>query len=285
MNIIQALNLACPIDGDSLECREKQFVCGNGHVFDIARQGYVNLLPVQYKRSKHPGDSKAMVSARAEYLNAGHYEPVARKLAETAFAQIDADKETSFMDAGCGEGYYFDYLLNYLKGINAGNDVSFVGLDISKAAIAAAAKRNRQITWVVGTNRRPPLISASVDIVLCVFGFQSFQGFHKILKAGGRVILVEPGPQHLKELREIIYTDVRKSVPKDLSSLEGEGFSLLDRQSLQYTTGLIDCRQIKNLLMMTPHFYRAGRQGREAAAQVTKLDVTVDVVLRILERE
>lgn len=285
MNIIQALNLACPIDGDSLECREKQFVCRNGHVFDIARQGYVNLLPVQYKRSKHPGDSKAMVAARAEYLNAGHYEPVARKLAETAFAQIDADKETSFMDAGCGEGYYFDYLLNYLKGINACNDVSFVGLDISKAAIAAAAKRNRQITWVVGTNRRPPLISASVDIVLCVFGFQSFQGFHKILKAGGRVILVEPGPQHLKELREIIYTDVRKSVPPDFSDLEGEGFSLLDRQSLQYTTGLIDCGQIKNLLMMTPHFYRAGRQGREAAAQVTKLDVTVDVVLRILERE
>lgn len=285
MNIVKAHNLACPIDGLRLECREKQLVCENGHVFDIARQGYVNLLPVQYKRSKHPGDSKAMVSARAEYLNAGHYEPVARKLAETAFAQIDADKETSFMDAGCGEGYYFDYLFNYLKGINACNDVSFVGLDISKAAIAAAAKRNRQITWVVGTNRRPPLISASVDIVLCVFGFQSFQGFHKILKAGGRVVLVEPGPDHLKELREIIYTEVKKTEPPDLSYLEEMGYSMLDRQSLQFKAGVINNEQINNLLIMTPHFYRASKQGREAAGNVQELDVTVDVVFRTLKKK
>jgi 23S rRNA (guanine745-N1)-methyltransferase len=130
-------------------------------------------------------------------LNSGNYESVAIKLAEIVFAQITDDKETCFMDAGCGEGYYFDYVINDLKGKNACNDLSFIGLDISKAAIAEAAKRNQQITWVVGTNRQPPVESASVDVVLCVFGFQSFEGFHRILKAGGRVILVEPGPDHL----------------------------------------------------------------------------------------
>ena len=69
MNIIKAHNLACPIDGNKLEQNDGQLVCENGHTFDIARQGYVNLLPVQHKRSKQPGDSKAMVLARTAFLN------------------------------------------------------------------------------------------------------------------------------------------------------------------------------------------------------------------------
>jgi len=285
MNIIKAHNLACPIDGERLECREKQLVCENGHVFDIARQGCVNLLPVQQKRSRQPGDSKAMVLARAQFLNSGIYEPIANKLAEIAFAQITDSKETCLMDAGCGEGYYFDYVLNELKAKKGRNDLSFIGLDISKAAIAEAAKRNKQITWVVGTNRQPPVESVSVDIVLCVFGFQSFEGFHKILKAGDKVVLVEPGPDHLKELREIIYTQVKKTNPPDLSYLEDMGFSILDRQSLQFKTGVIGNEQINNLLIMTPHFYRATNEGREAVGNLEKLDVTVDVVFRTLEKE
>jgi 23S rRNA (guanine745-N1)-methyltransferase len=285
MNIIAAHNLLCPVDGERLEWAEKQLVCEKGHVFDIARQGYINLLPVQHKRSKRPGDSKAMVSARTQFLNSGHYERVADKLAEISFAQIAEDKEICFMDAGCGEGYYFDYVLNDLKGKNACNDLSFIGLDISKAAIAQAARRNKQITWVVGTNRQPPVESASVDIVLCVFGFQSFDGFHKVLKAGGKVILVEPGPEHLKELREIIYAEVKKAEPPDLSYLEEMGFSILDRQPLQFRTGIINSGQINNLLTMTPHFFRATKAGREAAAKVQKLDVTVDVIFRTLEKK
>jgi 23S rRNA (guanine745-N1)-methyltransferase len=285
MNIVKAHNLACPVDGGRLDVRGKQIVCESGHVFDIARQGYVNLLPVQHKRSKQPGDSREMVSARAQFLNSGVYEPIARKLTEITFAQITDSIETCILDAGCGEGYYFDAIFNDLKNRNACNDLSFIGLDISKAAIAESARRNRQITWIVGTNRQPPVESTSVDIVLCVFGFQSFEGFHKILKSGGKVILVEPGPDHLKELREIIYTEVRKSEPPDLSCVEGMGFSMLDRQSLQFKTGAINNEQINNLLVMTPHFYRATKEGREAAGKLEKLVITVDVVFRILEKK
>jgi 23S rRNA (guanine745-N1)-methyltransferase len=285
MNIVKAHNLACPVDGGRLDVRGKQIVCESGHVFDIARQGYVNLLPVQHKRSKQPGDSREMVSARAQFLNSGVYEPIARKLTEITFAQITDSIETCILDAGCGEGYYFDAIFNDLKNRNACNDLSFIGLDISKAAIAESARRNRQITWIVGTNRQPPVESTSVDIVLCVFGFQSFEGFHKILKSGGKVILVEPGPDHLKELREIIYTEVRKSEPPDLSCVEGMGFSMLDRQSLQFKRGAINNEQINNLLVMTPHFYRATKEGREAAGKFEKLVLTVDVVFRILEKK
>jgi len=283
MNIKKAQNLACPIDGKPLEFHEKQLNCENGHVFDIARQGYVNLLPVQHKRSKQPGDNKKMVSARTQFLNSGIYEPVANRLAEIAFAQITGNKETCFLDAGCGEGYYFNTVFNFLKDKKGSGCLSFIGLDISKAAIAESAKRNKQITWVVGTNRKPPVACASVDVILCVFGFQSFEGFSKVLKPGGKVILVEPGPDHLKELREIIYTEVNKSDPQDLANAEETGFSILDKKQIQFKTGAINNEQINNLLVMTPHFYRATKKGREAAGNLEKLDLTVDVVVRILE--
>ena len=285
MNIIKAHNLACPIDGKRLESSEKQLTCENGHAFDVARQGYVNLLPVQHKRSKQPGDSKKMVLARTQFLNTGLYEPIANKLAEITFAQITDNKEICLMDAGCGEGYYFDFIFHYLKDKEGNSELSFIGLDISKEAIAEAAKRNKQISWIVGTNRQPPVEPASVDIILCVFGFQSFEGFNRILKPGGKVILVEPGPDHLKELREIIYSKVKKSEPADLSHLEETGFSMVDSQALQFKTGEINKDQISHLLLMTPHFHRATQAGREAANNLQKLDLSVDVVFRILEKK
>ena len=284
MNVIKAHNLACPLDGARLEFHGKQLNCENGHVFDIARQGYVNLLPVQHKRSRQPGDSKEMVAARSEFLNSGVYEPVADKFAETVFAQLPDDKETCFMDAGCGEGYYLDYVFNYLKEKDGCGDLSFIGLDISKDAIVAAAKRNKQITWLVGTNRQPPLEPASVDIITCVFGFQSFEGFDKILRPGGRVVLVEPGADHLKELRELIYADIRKTDPPGISSAEEAGYVVRERQLLQFKTTEIDNRKINDLLLMTPHFYRASKAGREAACKLRKLELTVDIVFTVLEK-
>ncbi len=289
MNIIKAHNLACPIDGKRLEFQEKQLVCENGHVFDVARQGYVNLLPVQHKRTKDPGDSKEMVLARAHFLNSGVYQTIADTLAElsTALIKNDANAESDeicFMDAGCGEGYYFDSIFNTLKSKNGNRNLSFIGLDISKPAIVEAAKRNKQISWIVGTNRQPPVADNSVDIIICVFGFQSFEGFNKCLKPGGKIILVEPGLNHLKELREIIYKEVKKTDPQDLSFVEEMGFSVVDTQLLQFKTCEINNEQIHNLLIMTPHFYRATKEGREAASKLQKLKLTVDIVFRTLEK-
>lgn len=290
MNIFKAQNLVCPIDGLQLQINEKQLVCENGHAFDIARQGYVNLLPVQQKRSKQPGDSKEMVIARTQFLDSGVYLPIAEKLADITFALISknepdtSDQPTCVMDAGCGEGYYLNSMFNDAKDKNETLALSFIGLDISKPAILESAKRNKQITWIVGTNKQPPVCAESVDVILCVFGFQSFDGFYKVLKPGGKVVLVEPGPDHLQELREIIYSDVKKSDPSDLSHLEEKGFSMIDSQSLQFKTDFINNQQINHLLLMTPHFYRAKQEGREAARKLQTLDLTVDVVFRVLQK-
>lgn len=284
MNIIKAHNLVCPIDGEKLTQKNKQLVCDNGHTFDIARQGYVNLLPVQHKRTKQPGDSKAMVLARTEFLNSGIYQPIARQLTEIVFSQLKQDNEICLLDAGCGEGYYSDAVINDLSDRDASNIVSFVGLDISKDAIIQSTKRNKDISWVVGTNRQPPVENESVDIILCLFGFLSVEGFNKILKPGGKIILVDPGPGHLKELREIIYAEVKKQDQLESLQKEMPGFSLVERKSLRFKEKITNNEQLNHLLIMTPHFYRASKEGRAAACNLPELEITVDVVFRVMEK-
>lgn len=284
MNIIKSHNLACPIDGNKLEQNDGQLVCENGHTFDIARQGYVNLLPVQHKRSKQPGDSKAMVLARTAFLNSGIYEPIANKLTEIISAQITTDKETCFLDAGCGEGYYFDAIFRTLDEHKNTNKLSFIGLDISKDAIIQASKRNKQISWLVGTNRQPPIEDASVDIILCLFGFLSLDAFNKALKPDGKIIIVDPGPEHLKELREIIYPEIKKSDKSNTSQNEIKGFALLKSEDVTFKAKITNNEKINQLLIMTPHFYRASKEGKQKAANLNELDITINVIFKVLEK-
>ena len=284
MLIKKVLNLACPMEGEQLEARAQQLVCKNGHAFDIARQGYINLLPVQHKRSKEPGDSKEMVAARTQFLNAGFYTAVVNKLVEVIQTLIGNRQQLCLLDAGCGEGYYLDAIARLFENTKTESMLSFIGLDISKHAIVAAAKRNKNITWVVGTNRQPPVCMASVDIILCVFGFQSFEGFRYALKPGGKVVLVEPGPEHLQELRQVIYADVKKTASPGLSVTDGTGFTLLHTSPLQFKTGKIHQQQIHNLLLMTPHFYRASKEGKQAASKLQTLDLSIDMLVTVYEK-
>ena len=281
---MKAKNLACPIDGEHLALEEKQLRCVNGHSFDLARQGYVNLLPVQHKRSKHPGDSKEMVVARQRFLDTGVYAPVADLLSATLHTAIAAIDQPCCLDAGCGEGYYLEYALNYIRAKKAGDTLNLIGLDISKEAVIAAAKRNKEISWVVGTNRQPPLLPASVDIILCVFGFHSFQGFNKVLPLGGKLVLVEPGPDHLRELRQVTYAQLNKTELSKLDDAFAMGFKQVDEQVLRFTTPALSNETLKDLLLMTPHFFRATQQGREAAAKLDNVSLTVDMVFRSLEK-
>jgi len=289
MTTIKANNLACPIDAKKLQQTDRQLVCENGHCFDIARQAYVNLLPVQHKRSKHPGDSKAMVIARTQFLDTGIYQPIAKKLNAMISACIISDKDTvhkntCILDAGCGEGYYLDQLYHHLNDENKNHTLNFIGLDISKQAIIHATKRNRQISWLVGSNRQPPVAEQSVGVIFCLFGFLCAEPFHQRLKPGGYLITVDPGTQHLKELRAIIYTDNKKAEPATNDDIIN-GFLLCNKEELTFNADIADNEQINNLLMMTPHFFRASKAGREAACQLQQLRLTISVVFRVYRKE
>lgn len=270
--------LACPLDGCSLTPSEKTWQCENGHSFDVARQGYVHLLPVQKKRSLDPGDSKEMVAARQRFLSAGFYTKIAEAVSDLAIQSFLKEGAGSVLDAGAGEGYYLRHLANV-----AGNtELAMIGVDISKWAVLAAAKQDKQTRWVVGSNANLPVLPESLDLVLCLFGFPVYSEFARVLKPGGQVIQVDAGADHLRELREIIYPELKP--PGDAGSAAPEGFRQLDSTVVRFPLNLSDQACIADLLAMTPHLYRATPEGLEKAGALESLEVTVDVVLKRLEK-
>ncbi|MDZ4262518.1 MAG: methyltransferase domain-containing protein [Pseudomonadota bacterium] len=280
MQIIKANNLACPLDGTPL-FGDKSLHCDNGHSFDMARQGYLHLLPVQNKKSREPGDSKKMVAARSRFLDAGFYLPISEQLNLVALQHLPQLDDLCVVDAGCGEGYYLNRFCAALM-LREGGTATLIGLDISKFAVMAAARRNKQITWLVASNNNPAVQPQSVDMIFCMFGFPVYDVFKKILKPGGKVVLVEAGADHLLELRQVIYPEVRKSEPPALDKAEQAGFALIDSQPLCYQTAALNREQIGDLLVMTPHLFRATREGKAAAAELESLVLTVDLLVRVL---
>lgn len=266
--------LRCPIDGSTLTRNDKSWRCAIGHSYDVAREGYVHLLPVQNKRSKDPGDSKEMVAARRRFLSAGYYAPIAHALGETLTPHAQAP--LSCLDAGCGEGYY-------LRELQAtGMLLSVLGLDISKWAVQAAAKLDKSSTWVVGSNANLPVVSGSLDCVLLLFGFPVYAEFARVLKPDGLLVQIDTGEQHLRELREVIYPSLRP--PREGELPLPEGFSLLQERAVRFKIELESQETIADLLAMTPHLYRASQEGRESAAALERLALSIDVQIKCFRR-
>lgn len=282
MHIAKADNLACPLDGTPFGPFAPQLSCPHGHSFDVARQGYVHLLPVQNKRSREPGDSKAMIEARTRFLDTGMYTPISERLNAVALQHLTAADTFCAVDAGCGEGYYLDRFAASLAADGRVATATLIGIDIAKPAVIAATRRNRRLTWLVASNNNPALLPQSVDMVFCMFGFPVYDAFRHILRPEGKLILVDPGPDHLRQLREVIYPEVRSSPPPSTAKAQQAGFELIDTHSLRYDTAELNREQIADLLVMTPHLYRAPKAGKEAAARLQRLTLTVDVVFRVL---
>lgn len=280
MPLLSLTQLLCPIDQNELRQDGNTWRCQNKHCFDIAKQGYVNLLPVQNKKSLDPGDSKEMIAARRDFLNSGVYQPIAIALAKTLAALSKKHKQLSILDAGCGEGYYLNAVCEQLLP----NDVELTatGLDISKWAVRSCKIRNPKLNGLVASNRQIPLPDHSQDIVLCTFGFPVFEEFKRVLKPGGHIVMADPGPEHLIELRSQIYETVRRNPPADISAALVDDWQLSDSINVQFTTPPLSAEQFEQLLVMTPHLYRASREGRERAAKLQNIAVSGDVLIRVI---
>jgi len=275
--------LACPLDGGALQRHGTSWRCAAGHSFDIASQGYTHLLPVQNKRSRDPGDSKEMIAARRRFLEAGVYQPIADAVAEATLADLAPGTTTRCLDAGCGEGYYLRQLAAAAN--QHGHALALLGLDISKWAVLAAAKQDgHTIQWVVGSNANLPVLPGTLDRVLCMFGFPVYPEFARVLKPGGLLLQVDAGPDHLRELREIIYPSLKPERPA--APTAPAGFTALPAaEPVRYTLTLSSPAQIADLLVMTPHLYRASAEGRARAAALESLSLTVDVSLTRFARK
>ncbi|WP_439105878.1 putative RNA methyltransferase [Congregibacter sp.] len=278
MPFIAHAALRCPLDGLPLEWQHKSLRCPNQHSFDMARQGYVNLLSAKDKRSKEPGDSQAMVAARHRFLESGHYSPIADCIAQTLLPHISA--KSLIVDAGCGEGYYLERLREKIQSTGV-SEYSFVGFDISKPAMQLAARRF-PATWLVASNRNIPLDDGSVDVLIDMFGFSDFPSFARVIRPSGLLLQVEAGSRHLLELRQVIYPELRA---REQSTSAPAGFSLVQQTTLSFHVPELDQAGIADLLLMTPHLFRASAEGKKRAASLDSLELTVDVSVALLQRD
>lgn len=269
--------LACPLDGEPLLRNDASWCCANGHSFDIAAKGYTHLLPVQHKRSLDPGDHKTMVAARQRFLNSGFYQSTADAVGQLIITHVGTKPCINVLDAGCGEGYY----LREIAATYSQQHFAFLGVDISKWAVLAAAKQDSRINWIVASNAHLPVQANSVDCILCLFGFPTYTEFQRVLKPCGFVIQVDSGPEHLRALREVIYPEQKPDKVK--ASPIAEGFTLIAEESLRYDIQLRSSQAIADLLAMTPHYYRITSEGHAKAAALTRLDVAVDIRISIFQ--
>lgn len=81
------LDLLCPVCGGRLAREKTVWRCESRHSFDVARSGYVNLLPPSASGKRH-GDDKRMVAARTAFLSRGYYDHLIGAVA-VACAQAD----------------------------------------------------------------------------------------------------------------------------------------------------------------------------------------------------
>jgi len=266
----------CPVCGGSLQLLQsgKTYTCQNQHSFDLAKEGYLNLLPVQYKHSKEPGDSKQMMTARREFLEAGFYEPMAKTVAMMINANRTVGQNMRLLDLGCGEGYYSRKIASYC---NHHEQIALHGIDIAKFAIAAAAKKQPNARFIVASSNWLPYTDQYFDFVLRVFAPSDDDELKRVLKSSGHLLTVTPGPRHLWQLKEFIYAEVKEHASE---SLVPQGFERLTTQRISYKI-TPNPQQRMALLQMTPFAWRANESVQQSLSSVSELEIETDFILTL----
>jgi 23S rRNA (guanine745-N1)-methyltransferase len=266
----------CPVCGGSLQLHQsgKTYTCQNQHSFDLAKEGYLNLLPVQHKHSKEPGDSKQMMTARREFLEAGFYEPMAKTVAMMINANRTVGQNMRLLDLGCGEGYYSRKIASFC---NHNEQIALHGIDIAKFAIAAAAKKQPNARFIVASSNWLPYIDQYFDFVLRVFAPSDDDELKRVLKSSGHLLTVTPGPRHLWQLKEFIYAEVKEHASE---SLIPQGFERLTAQRISYKI-TPNPQQRMALLQMTPFAWRANESVQQSLSNVSELEIETDFILTL----
>ncbi len=251
-------SLICPICKAPLQQIDRVLKCAQSHTFDMAREGYVNLLPSRKKLSATVGDNPEMLQARRRFLEAGHY----AKLSEILNQQVElllanhlsTLESATILDAGCGEGYYLGQLQSHLQAVFPTSQLCYLGMDVSKTAVRYAAKRYKNGRFFVANiNTLIPVADHSVHILLNIFAPRNPAEFARVLGKNGRLLIIIPKPTHLQSIRERfnllqIETDKQENVINRLA----DSFELVGIKSPADSITLTQ-QSLADLLRMTPN--------------------------------
>jgi len=244
--------LLCPVRAChmALVREERRLFCPRGHSFDVARSGYINLLQPQERRSKQPGDTAGAIAGRRRLHDRGVTEPLLRAIAEI----MAASPSDIVLDAGCGEGFYLGTLARQ-TGFEAH------GVDISIAAVDAAARRYPGCEWIVANaDRFVPYADRSFSIVLSITARMNADEFRRVLGDGGCLLVGVPAPEDLVELRGV----GRDLVDRTVKTF-ARGFTLVERRRAA-TTADLDAAAVRDVLLS---IYRPMRSQPVKAMRLT----------------
>lgn len=270
------LNFCCPVCKEELKLDGRTYRCINNHCFDCAKQGYVNLLQSNKSKSKRHGDDKLMIEARTEFLNTDSYKPLCDLMCELLKKYVP--QNASVLDAGCGDCYYTEKIEKALADRNA----SVVGVDISKSALIAAAKRSKRINLAVASVFSLPVGDLSCDAVLNVFSPFAPEEYARVLKSGGVLLRVIPLENHLFSLKKAIYDNPLKN-PEE--STEIDGFTLAESQELKYSIELKSNEQIESLFKMTPYYYKTSRTDQQKVEKLSTLQTEIEFCVLVYKKD
>lgn len=266
----------CPICGEGLRREPGRYACPGGHSFDVAKEGYVNLLPANRQHSKAPGDDKEMAAARSRFLEGGWYGPLRETLCD--LVEKYAPQAPALLDAGCGEGWYTQALAQAVSGKGGRT----AGVDLSKPAVKKAARRRPHGEIAVASVYHLPLGDGSVDILTDCFSPLGVEEFYRVLKPGGIFLYVVPGARHLWELKEVLYDRPYENKEK---REEYDGFRYLEIVPVETRFTLPDRQAIQDLFCMTPYYWKTPKAGAERLGALEKLSVTAQFRVHVLARE
>lgn len=274
--------LACPVCAEPLLLVGSVWQCANAHGFDVAREGYVNLLLPQHRHSKDPGYSRDMITGRRDFFDAGLYRELADDVATLVADHLPGSPQQVVVDAGCGEGYYLRRLRTELERRGDAHTV-LCGLDLSKHGIRVAAKRDPGGIYAVAGTFRMPVLSGCVDVLLTHFSPVSPLDFARVVRAGGIVLVGGPGERHLFSFKELLYDNPARHEPTD-HFVNDPRFELVASHRSQHRLELREAAHVANLLLMTPFYWTLDSRAQAQLSGVEALDTEVDVVLRAYRR-
>ncbi len=261
--------IICPVCSKKLNDGNGCLRCEEGHCFDKAKEGYVNLIAGAHKKGSLIGDNKDMAKSRRAFLEKGYFDSLVNEL-----IWVIKEKSLSFphiLDICCGEGYYSHK-------IKESFDCKVSGFDISKEMIRLAAKRKNGCEYFVANLSRIPLEDKSIDLAFHLFAPFHEKEFSRIMKNSGTLITVVAGENHLFELKEILYD---KPYKNDEMPPETHELVLKEKRKVTKKIHLSSKEDIDALFKMTPYYYRTSDKDKSKLSDLESLDVTVDFAVFI----
>lgn len=254
--------LICPVCGFPLSREGKTLHCEKNHSFDMAKEGYVNLLRSN-KNGDMIGDDKTSARCRRDFLNKGYYAPL-----RDALVELFTDRTGALLDICCGEGYYTSSLGKNPK-------LSVYGFDIAREMVRLAAKRGNG-TYFVANMASIPVADDSFDYAVHLFAPFNEKEFSRVLKPGGRLYTVIPGKEHLFGLKQAVYDTPYYNDEKLPDTHE---LRFVGARTVSSTITLASREDIDAVFRMTPYYFHTSLQDKEKLAALETLNTPISFVI------